>query len=458
MIRTDRMRFSEVYRITEEYCRNNVVIISRVDKIVSESDEKKEFGDVYNLYCSFPYKHATNLSNLIHDGVGEWVKMRTIVGYQEFVIEYDMRPLINLYSIDAQKNVKLHALIMPMKIDNLFYMSPEIEIIDVYHKLYSPNESDNWADLLETETKLYDLLLRRMKSGVFGGAENVSAPSPEDNTDLQYLKYLVLSEFCGEFIKDYVVVGHWALHVVEASKEDDYKMRSSVEKIQVVTSIDIEKAVEDIVQFLKKYTNAKIVSRVQDLHIPKDFRINRYTIYIGVPSKNNEIKEKAFMDIFNCGNFELIPYIPVSLNTRYGSMVKDVNYDENHNRRRLKKSSRWRRGGGESYDSDEFLVKIGNPFVLMRFLIIDLWIIRVIHGMGYLTTNMLRTKTKYIMHVVEKIKDPSLGLLEKMFGVDYVGVYKDYDISKKINNLKSKPFFPYYPEREMINRDQYKVV
>lgn len=479
VIKADRMRFVEVYRTTEEYCKTNEVIISDVNRVILGKESGAEFSDKYNLYCKFPYKHAVNLANIIHSNVGEWVKMRTIVGRREFVIDYDGRPLINIFNIDIQPNAKMNDLVMPIRIGDLNYMSPELEIIDVYHKLYSPDESENWESLAATERQLYDLLLHRVKNGIFGGAESKAEPK-RDITDLQYLKYLVLNEFCAEFIKDYVVVGHWALHAVEASRDEEFAMKSSIEKLQVITSIDIGKAVEDVINFLSTYTNAKVVSRIQNLHIPKDFRISRHTIYIGVPSKNGEIKEKAFMDIFNCGNFELIPYISISLKTKYGDMVKysgerpfersfeksfeksswknrskGLSKDHSPRHHHNRKFRKHRRGGAES---SEFVIKIGNPFVLLRFLIIDLWIIRMIHGMGHFTDDMLKLKTKYIMYVVEKIKTPEFGLLDKVFGIDYVGVYKDYDISKKIENLKSDPFFPYYPERELTNSGKYKNI
>jgi hypothetical protein len=349
---------------------------------------------------------------------------------------------------------------MPVKLDGIQYMSPELEIIDVYHKLYSPEEADNWPDLVATESRLYNLLMSRVKASIFGGAKEPAARSPEDITDLQYLKYLVLSEFCCEFIKDYVVVGHWALHAVEASREENHRMKSSIEKIQIITAIDINNAIEEIVNFLGRYTNARVVSRIQDLHIPKDFRINRCTIYVGVPGKNGEIKEKAFMDIFNCGNFELIPYVPVSLKTQYGSMIREEprkfdrarRFDKSRGFDRTRKFKKHRRGGGVSC-----ILKIGTPFVLLRFLVIDLWVLRMIHEMGHLTADMLKTKTKYILHVIESIKSPEMGLMDKVFGIDYVGVHKDYAISKKIDNLKSKPFFPYYPEKEMA-AGRYKNV
>ena len=469
LIDKDRMAFSKVYQITEEYCKSQEIIVSDPNKIVAAISPSgaaiSPSGTAisptrtncdYKLYCRFPYKHAVALANLIHSNVGEWVKMRTIVGHQEFVIDYDSRPLITIYSVDFQKSVKLSTVIMPVELDGIKYMSPELEIIDVYHRLYSPEESDNWPELVETESRLYDLLISRVKKSIFGGRQEPPERSPEDITDLQYLKYLVMSEFCCEFIKDYVVVGHWALHVVEASREENHKMKSSIEKIQIITSIDINNAIEEIMNFLGKYTNARVVARIQDLHIPKDFRINRCTIYIGVPSKNGEVKDKAFMDIFNCGNFELVPYIPVSLKTQYGSMIRDEprRFNKSHSHNKSKKFKKHRRGGSEAMSR---ILKIGSPFVLLRFLIIDLWILRMIHEMGHLTEDMLKVKTKYILHVIETIRDPGLGLMDKVFGVDYVGVHKDYVISKKIENLKSKPFFPYYPEKD-LSMGSYKNV
>ena len=428
LIKKDRLRFAGVYKTIEDYCKNNGVIISDLNMLL---DENKERNFQYELYCEFAYKHAVHLTNAIHSNVGEWVKMKTIVGYQEFSIEYDMRPLVQIYNLNRPKNIDLYSLILPVKKKDLLYMSPEIEIINVYHQLYSPNYSEDWEDLLAYETNLFSAIKKRVEEGVFGGG------SPRDKTDIQHLKYLVLSEFCSEFIKDYVVIGHWAVHVMEASKKSVSIIEGSVEKLQLITSIDIKKSLADLKNFLKKHTNVRITSRKQDLHIPKDFRTNRYTVYINIAGK-----DKAFIDMFDCGTFELIPYVPVSLSVEYSKKEYA----------RTRRSRRERRGG------KEFIVKIGNPFVLLRFLMIDLWIVRMITEMGYFTNEMLKTKTKYIMHVVEKIKDNSFGLMDKVFGTDYVGVYKDYDIAKKRDNLKGRAFYPYYPEKEMLNNQAYREV
>lgn len=459
IIKKDRMQFSDVYNTVENYCKNNGIIISSIPKIIKEPQDK---NFKYELYCEFAFKHATNLSNAIHESAGQWVKMKTIVEHQEFSIEYDMRPLIQIYNLIKLKNVDLHSLILPVKIDDILYMSPEIEIIDVYHKLYSPEHFDDWEDLLEVENKLFKEIYNRISNGVFGGA-----PSPVDKTDIKYLKYLVLSDFCGEFIKNYVVVGHWAFHAMEASKQQSLQMCSSVEKLQVITSMDINQSIEDLTNFLKKHTNAKISSKKQDLHIPKDFRTSRYTIYVGFLGQDGEIKDKAFMDVFDCGTFELIPYVSISLFTEYTDLEKvkrarDRKISKRRYRNKEKgkryRSQLWGRSRKRGGEQKEFIIKIGNPFVLLRFLMIDLWVLRMIQEMGHITNDILKTKTKYLIFVIEKIKSKEIGLIEKVFGSDYVGIYKNYIISKKIENMKGRLFYPYYPEREILNKGEYRKI
>ena len=418
LIKKDRMKFLEVYKVVENYCKDTNIVLSDIEKLTNEN--KTNFK--YELYCESAYKHANNLANLIHKNVGEWVKLKTIVEYQEFIIEYDMRPLICIYNLKNVKNVTLHNLILPVKIDDIFYMSPEMEIIEIYHKLYSPNFADEWENLIHHEIKLYSMIEKRISKGIFGGKK-----PKKDIPDLKYLKYLVLSEFCGEFVKNYTVIGQWALDLIEKGKNSRLKL-GSVEKLQLITSTDVDKSIEDITNFLKMHTNNKIIYQKQDLRIPNDFRTNRYTIYIEI-GRGSKIKKKAIIDIFDCGTFELIPYVPVSV-------VRS----------------------NKSNKSKDFVVRVGNPFVLLRFLMIDIWIIRVINKLGFLNDRASQNKTKYILSTVKKIKSSDMLFINNAFGVDYVGVYKDYFISKKINNLSGKAFYPYYPERYLAKNGRYRHI
>jgi hypothetical protein len=450
MIQKDRDRFSEIYETVKDFCRVNKIIISDIGSILgnkSSSDYK------FELYCDNPYKHAVHLTNQIHSHVGEWVKMSTIVSQQEFVINYDMRPLITVYGLYKPANVDLFSLILPIDENHLLFMSPEVEIIDIYHKLYSPDQASDWSDLVKTESSLFKLLKSRIDNGVFGGRQERSS-GPKDQTNLQYIKFLVLSEFCSEFIKNYVVVGYWALNVIA----DENEIKSSREKLQMITSMNIKKSIEDIMSFLKRHVNAKVSYRKQNLHIPKDFRINRYTVYITLPGSS---KEKAFIDIFNCGNFELIPYIPITVTggAKGGYRKKKRNFSQkkNKNDKNPRNNKNNKQPSTFAIEKD-FVVKVGNPYVLLRFFIIDLWIMRMIFEMKHFTSEILKLKTKQLMYAVDQIKSPDFPIGGEVFGLDYVGIYQNYNNSKKINNLKGKMFYPYYPERDMQKNNQYKII
>ena len=80
----------------------------------------------------------------------------------------------------------------------------------------------------------------------------------------------------------------------------------------------------------------------QSLKITNDDRILRNTIYI--TNTNASKSEKAIIDIFNSASYELIPYNKLSV---YSGSKK------------------------------QSIVNIGNPYVIMRFLLIDYWTIRI---------------------------------------------------------------------------------
>lgn len=436
IIKKDRMRYEKVYETTEEYCKDNKIILSDIN-VLMKSDDKSYS---YELYCENAYKHAVHLANNIHNKVGQWVKLRTVVTHQEFIIEYDMRPIITIYGIETRRGIDTYNLLNPKKVGDLHYMPSSIELIEIYHKLYNPVHADDWEDLVEQEEVLFNDVIK--KSG--GGKERFDGRLLYD--DIQRLKYLVLTEFCGKFVKNYVVIGHWGFDIFTANSEDK-SIRGSPEKLQVITSMSIENSIEDITRFLSLYTNAKITHKKQDLHIPNDFRTMRYTVYLGVPGKDGKVTNRAFMDVFDCGTFELIPYVSLSVDTEKNEKFQAIS------KSKLTKS---KFGRAEPTFKSGIYVRIGNPFVLLRFLFIDMWIIKIIHAMGFINDDQLEQKIRGIKTVAKKIRNSKL--MEETFGLDHVGVHKDYNISKKQDNLKKKMHPPYYPEKNIIKENAYRII
>jgi hypothetical protein len=114
------------------------------------------------------------------------------------------------------------------------------------------------------------------------------------------------------------------------------------------------------------------------------------------------------MDIYNSGQFEMIPYIK-----------------QNHH-------------------------MIGNPFVLFRFIMIDLWVIRIIHKMNLIDKKFLKTKIRNLFNLMKQIKQ--MKWKSWIFGTQYLGVFQDYHTSKRIEMVGKEFSLPYYPAVEEKNK------
>jgi hypothetical protein len=155
----------------------------------------------------------------------------------------------------------------------------------------------------------------------------------------------------------------------------------------------------------------------QKLYLLDDFRSSRYTIYVCY-SIGNKTVEKPIMDIFNSGQFELIPY------------------------------------ANATYQNTKYM--IGNPYVLLRFLMIDMWIIRIICKLGLIQQQQLFQKIKKIMKHVKMIR--SGKWINEKFGLQYIGNYQDPSVAQKIKNMQTGMCYPYYPEKFKNEMKKYKTV
>jgi hypothetical protein len=91
----------------------------------------------------------------------------------------------------------------------------------------------------------------------------------------------------------------------------------------------------------------------------------------------------------------------------------------------------------------------------MRFLFIDLWIVRFIEKLGAIPKDTANKKINHLLKIVAFFKD----LPEEKF-ISYMGIYHDYGIDKKIaNNLsggagKKK----YFPDRHLREKGTYWAI
>lgn len=413
IIKEDRFRYKELFDETRKIIADDpIIILSNIPLILNSENTK---GDIIEtsmiIYTTHTRRTTTMIANAIHKNIGKFVQMRAIIPNEEYEIMYDMRGLIKLYHIERYKNISIPALFNAIKINDLYYFPPEIELMDIYHKLYSPKYYDEWESLL-----IQEKLLSNLHSIKGGSITKCNPCKKERKLDINNIKLLMLNFLDNE---NYVLIGKWAHKLIHSQKD---KLEND-ENIQIISENDIEQDYKNIVNYLSAYTNYGIYYKKKKMYIPKDNRIYKYTLFIkyptftGIAGKHSRGIDKQFIDIYNCGEFELIPYIP------------------------------------KTYDN--ISLRVGNLFVQMRFLLIDMWLFRLLKYLKTIDEKLFTEKCAYVYSTIKLIKKA----LPINFKNKYMGIIYDEKIAQKIiiskQHIKKSS---YYPELSIKKNKAYKLV
>lgn len=468
VIKNDRMRYSKYFIVAEKFIKENDIIIGGVtglNILTGESLSKDSF--YYELFTTSAFKKAKRLTDLMYDiDKNIVISLDTIIMNREYRLNIDTRTLFSIYSLDHPKH-DLQSAIKTELIKGYFtdyklrIVGPRLFLTDTYRKLYSPYpfDVDNYLKypiLYEREKKMFSMLnFDDSKSGGFddptddptddtieGGIEifnkisyehklllgTINSKGSEDhvggydyddypdydlsesNDDSEYILGGAKSvpddwkQVFEEFIiknmisnSDYVIIGDMAMNIsIKSSK-----------RLQIISPEDIDKIIEKIKSLLSsevKYNAIDVTYNKHDPNIPFDFRLKKYVVHI-----TNDLGDKiSIMDVFNSSQYELIPY-------------------EQH---------------GD--------VKIGSPWVLIRFKFIDLWMMDLIERLnqdvGNFSSRRINDIKKQIIEMRAVIEDYMETDQKKLFKTSpYIGVYTNEFIAKK-KLLKTGFQLPkYYP-------------
>lgn len=197
---------------------------------------------------------------------------------------------------------------------------------------------------------------------------------------------------------DLILIGYWAYDLLIYGKGKCH----NVEKIQVMGATDPSALLDVLKKFFSK-KKIKIHSKKQNLFIPKDFRLEKYTYYMEFKTQTGLV-DKPFLDFYNCANFDCIPYFNL-----------------------------------HGY-------KIANFYVILRFLFIDLWIIKVVNQVGGINEAAMKSKQLTIWKIITQIQHLiDTGKYDSVQFENFAGVFRKYTTDKKLTALNSKMFYPYYP-------------
>jgi len=390
----------DIHKIIVNYCLKNDIIVSDPETLVNRDRSKKLSFDLYSPY---PFKHAILLSNELIN-ITKFVEMRTCISRKEFIIYVNLIQLIKMYDLPyikkEGKDVKfINTLSCSVGDVKLQFLSPEIELMDIYHKLYIPTQVEEWGALLQLEEELFSCYQTYM-------TPKKTKRSSYTNKSLIKLKQNILNNWCSiSHTSDIIVIGYWA-YMLYDSKNEQFKN----ERLQVISANTIDNDILTLETLVTNYSHAayegkpsyQISYTQQNVNIPKDFRIQKHAISIIKDGKNITI-----MEIYNSSSFELIPFVD---STILGKKTTDG-------------------------------VKVGNPFVLLRYYLIDYWLLHYITALGKMPLNVCDDKLGNIMKCIEYMRTK----INMGFGKNYIGQFIDEQIADKLRRLDTERHAPYLP-------------
>lgn len=186
VIENDRALYLPYFKAIETYCNLNAVLIGGkigVDLLAGTPPGRDSW--VWELYADYAFEKAKALCDAVvrvdnpHISPN-YAVMNTRIRNREFTLDVNGRRLAVIYNIERARGFPLSRLLSPpvrkgptLGLD-VKCVSPEMQLIGIYRKLYSPLFAGQWASLREIESVLYALAIDGLvqKTGMIkrGGA------------------------------------------------------------------------------------------------------------------------------------------------------------------------------------------------------------------------------------------------------------------------------------------------
>jgi hypothetical protein len=412
-VKADRLQYKHVFQTVFQEIKNENVLVSDINLLLSNKYPRESII----LYAETPFTLAKKIADVLVKKT-KFVKVRNIVDNRLYEIIYDGRKLIKIYWLEKYMDLHIYDIIDFQNVGNLRVIPPEIELILIYQNLYIPNKVDEWKDLLEVEAQL-SLIKTGAGISTRGAPDSIKYCCKSKRIEsLICLKKKILP-----LLEEYVIVGDLGikliLHKIQSATVNPIEpliiTEEDLEVIQVISENLIEEDFKKISSYLSTFTKCKLSYTKRHIYVIGDPRLNKYTIYIKYPTLDSFV-EKPLLHIYDCARYDLVPYVKYKL--PMDTLLK--------------------------FKSD---LKVGNSYVLLRFLYVDLWVLKIINH--FKPVDRKKAEGAIISNITKIKKNLSV------FGLNYYGKNKEYLISQKIESLKVK-LPSYHPFKNTNGLKKYK--
>ncbi len=399
----DRSLYTTFFETAERFCIQNSVLIGGrvgIDLIVGNKLAKDSF--TWDLYCDDTFNTAKRLvielSNTKSPHIpANTASLQTNIRYKEFTIYVNARILFRIYVMDKYKGIKLIDMMGPAVRTSYLTKAlikcipEEMQLISIYRTLYSPAKLSLWPTELENEKTIYSMIKDSLQSKTLGQTVTGAGQSAQMKRIHDCLIHKLVKS------NNYVLIGDYAISLMG--------MSISPVRVQFISSDDIDNIRKRCERCISEKDNRiKVTYMKYPLNLPNDFQVLKYTLYI-----TTDKRQTAIADIFNSSAFEMIPFVPING------------------------------------------IRIGNPWVLLRFLFIDIWILKLILNIGgesspSFITDKIVANIRSADAIHSKIaKDGPEAVFQL---TNYAGKYVDEFVAKKKLIKESGERFPiFYPAK-----------
>lgn len=441
----DRQRYVPFFSTAEQYATEHGLIIggkSATELLLGERPGRDSFR--YEFYSERAGKHARGLALALcdaHPVLAHYTEMRPRVPGFEFSIYVDGRELFYIRALPGAVAVPS---LRPANFATdlqLKCMGPEIQLMETYAALADPSRTSEWTHLLEVEFALRRVLLKEVREKIGVTTKTAAATGGNRSCPEASARARIIAVLVRDYVDQpgRVIVGPLA-----------YSRGTASVRLQIVSQNPLEHEEKEIRRLLKENGEAGDIQGSRDSpKIPGDARICRLTMYC----HNNRGRREAFMDVFNVGEHELVPFVEGNDYAQGDIYPIGLRRAERQaGRQAERQTGRQRRSRDRPRDGSRSLLllgrhtRLGTPFVLMRFRLIDLWTLQLLLRYGAISPEYARRILHEIVDGFEAVVAGYLKLLQRLTVEEadhvapllfptqadsYIGHYESPPIAKK---------------------------
>jgi hypothetical protein len=208
------------------------------------------------------------------------------------------------------------------------------------------------------------------------------------------------------------------------------------DRLQVVTAGRLEDDAQEIAA-LAEADGLEILWKIDDPKIPTDLRLRRMTVHAVAGGRREPV-----LDVYNSAAFDLVPY--VLLGPATGGRKSE-----------RKSWHSYKKVGGPAPPAG---LKIGTPFVIMRYKLIDMWTMQVLMNMGIVSADFAKSvlngmltsfdaaASYYETELAAAARDPESAALRLLPMTAYIGRLESPELALKraAQSRAGARFFPPY--------------